>query len=126
MDKNIQYRHQRNGITKWFLCLNLLVLAVVVDKGIPFPLIYLFIIAAQILNILKIKNAELKGIAIKDCKVKISQLTDDTTLIVNSSYESMVAALNTLELFGSKSGLKINTDKTKVTWTGKKDILKIN
>ena len=32
----------------------------------------------------------------------------------------MVAALNTLELFGSISGLNINTDKTKVTWIGKK------
>ena len=32
----------------------------------------------------------------------------------------MVAALNTLELFSSISGLNINTDKTKVTWIGKK------
>ena len=32
----------------------------------------------------------------------------------------MKAALNTLELYGSISGLKINTDKTKIVWIGKK------
>ena len=63
---------------------------------------------------------EIKGITIKDCEFKISQFADNTTLILNGSYESMIAALNTLELFGSISGLKIYTDKTKVTWIGKK------
>ena len=79
---------------------------------------YLFIIAAQILNLLIIKNAEIKGITIKDCELKISQFADDTTLILNGSCESMIAALNTLKFCGSISGLKINTDKTKVTWIG--------
>ena len=32
----------------------------------------------------------------------------------------MQAALNTLEIFGTMSGLKINTDKIKVVWIGKK------
>ena len=32
----------------------------------------------------------------------------------------MQAALNTLELFGSFSGLKMNTGKTKVIWIGRK------
>ena len=31
-----------------------------------------------------------------------------------------MAALNTLEIFGTISGLKINTDKTKIVWIGKK------
>ena len=81
---------------------------------------YLFIIAAQILNILIVNNAEIKGITIKGCEFKISQFADDTTLILDGSGESMKAALNTLELYGSISGLKINTDKTKIVWIGKK------
>ena len=32
----------------------------------------------------------------------------------------LLAALNTLEIFGTLSGLKINTDKTKLVWIGKK------
>ena len=87
---------------------------------------YLFIIASQILNLLIIKNAEIKGITIKDCEFKTSQFAYDTTLILKGSYESMIAGLNTLKLFGSISGLKINTNKTKVTWIGENDILKIN
>ena len=42
----------------------------------------------------------------------------------------MLAPLNTIEIFGSLSGLKINTDKTKMVWIHKKrhskDKLKIN
>ena len=36
---------------------------------------------------------------------------DDTTLILNGSCESMIAALYTLEFFGIILGLKINTDE---------------
>ena len=38
----------------------------------------------------------------------------------NCSQSSSIAALNTLELFGSFSGLIMNTEKTKVIWIGKK------
>ena len=81
---------------------------------------YLFIIAAQILNLLIVNNTDIKGITIQDCEFKISQFADDTTLILDGSRKSMIAALNTLELFGTMSGLKINTDKTKIIWIGKK------
>ena len=50
-------------------------------------------------NLLIHKNAE------------ISQFVDDATFILNGKCESMIVALNTLELLGSISGLKINTDK---------------
>ena len=36
----------------------------------------------------------------------------------------MLPALNTIEIFGSILGLKVNTDKTKVVWIGKKSHLK--
>ena len=123
-----------NEFLKWIKLFNTDIKATVLQSGFMSEFIsigrgcrqgdpispFLFIIAALILNLLIIKNAEIKGITIKDCEFKISQFADDTTLILDGSRESMVAALNTLELFGSISGLNINTDKTKVTWIGKK------
>ena len=39
---------------------------------------------------------------------------------MDGSQGSLQAALNTLEIFGTISGLKINKDKTKIIWIGKK------
>ena len=54
----------------------------------------------------------LKGIRINGTEFKITQFVNDTTLILDGSKLSLFAALNVLEIFGSVSGLKINTDKT--------------
>ena len=131
--KTLSFLGFSNEFLRWIKLFNTDIKATEIQSGFMSDFIsighgcpQLLIIAAQILNLLKIKNAEIKGITIKDCEFKISQFADDTTLLLNGSCESMIAALNTLELFGSISGLKINTDKTKVTWIGKKDILKIN
>ena len=53
-------------------------------------------------------------------EIKITQFADDTTLVLDGSQSSLKAALNTLEIFGSYSGLKMNTNKTKVIWIGRK------
>ena len=42
---------------------------------------------------------------------KITQFTDDTTIILNFASVFLLAALNTLDFCRSYSGLKINTDK---------------
>ena len=52
-------------------------------------------------------------------KIKV-QFADATTLIMDGSQCSLQAALNTLEIFGSLSGLKINKEKRKLIWIGKK------
>ena len=39
---------------------------------------------------------------------------------MDGSRESLEAALNILEIFGSMSGLRMNTTKTKVIWIGRK------
>ena len=81
---------------------------------------YLFIIAAQILTLLIINNPEIRGIFINGVEFKITQYADDTTLLLDGSQNSLTAALNTLEIFGTYSGLKMNTEKTRVVWIGKK------
>ena len=81
---------------------------------------YLFILCGQILNYLIKKNKKINGIYIDEIEIKITQFADDTTLILDGSQSSLQAALNTIEIFGSFSGLKINTNKTKLVWIGRK------
>ena len=65
-------------------------------------------------------NKNIKGIFIGDFEHKLSQFADDTTIVLDGSPNSLKAALNTIEIFGSYSGLKMNCDKTKIIWIGKK------
>ena len=87
-------------------------------QGDPiFP--YLFIIAAQVLTILILNNKKIKGIFCGSTEINLSQFADDTTLILDGISQSLQAALNVLEVFGSLSGLQVNTEKTQVVWVGK-------
>ena len=52
-----------------------------------------------------------------DNEARISQFADDTTIITNSS-ESFKSHLQTIEVFGAISGLKLNRKKTKAMWLG--------
>ena len=46
--------------------------------------------------------------------IKVSQFADDTSLLLDDSNSSLQAAMNVLEIFGSLSGLKINSEKSKI------------
>ena len=81
---------------------------------------YLFILCAQILCYMIIRNKKIRGINFNNTEIKISQYADDTTLILDGQDVSLHAALNTLEIYGTVSGLKVNTDKTQIVWIGKK------
>ena len=80
---------------------------------------YLFLICAQILTYMIKQNPNIRGLFV-DKEIKLCQFADDTTLILDGSQESLEAALNTIEIFGSVSGLKMNTTKTKLVWIGKR------
>ena len=54
---------------------------------------------------------------------KITPFADDTTLILDGSERSL-SVLNTIEIFGTISGLKMNKSKTKHIWIGRKKISK--
>ena len=41
-------------------------------------------------------------------------------IFLDGSRDSLLVALNTLEVYGCLSGLVVNTDKTKLVWLGKK------
>ena len=80
----------------------------------------LFLLTAQVLTLMILNNKNIKGITIGNYEHKLSQFADDTTLILDGTTHSLQAALNTLEIFGTMSGLKVNNDKTKLIWMGKK------
>ena len=81
---------------------------------------YLFIICAEILLLMINNYDSVMGIKISNKAHKITQIADDTTIILNGTSASLLAALNTLEVYGSYSGLKVNTDKTNLISIRKK------
>ena len=81
---------------------------------------YLFLLAAEILSLLIKQSPDIRGFKINGIEFKLTQFADDTTLILDGSQPSLQAALNILELYGNYSGLKMNKEKTKVIWIGKK------
>ena len=91
-----------------------------VGKGILSQHI-LFILCAQILYLLIMKNIDIKGIVIEGDEYKMTQFADDTTLMLDGSRDSLQAASKyTRIMFGTMSGLKMNTSKTKLVWIGRK------
>ena len=81
---------------------------------------YLFLLGAEILTRLILLNPDLIGLKIEEKEFKLTQFADDTTLMLNGTQHSLQSALNTLEIFGNLSGLKMNKEKTKVIWIGSK------
>ena len=81
---------------------------------------YLFLIGAEILSLLIKVNPHITGIKINNIEFKLTQLADDTTLMLHGTTHSLQSALNTLDIFGSFSGLKMNKEKTKVVCIGRK------
>ena len=51
---------------------------------------------------------------------KLTQFADDTTIILDGTSKSLQATLNILEIFCEISGLKMNSEKTKLIWIGSK------
>ena len=73
----------------------------------------LFILAVELLALKIRQDPSCKGIDLPNQQeVKISQFADDTTIITNNS-ESLKPYLQTVEVFGTLSGLKLNRKKTK-------------
>ena len=122
------------GFIEWIKILNKNITASVIQAGVKSEFFkiergckqgnpiaaYLFILCTQIMTYMITQNKEIKGLIIANHNIKLCQFADDTTLILNGSDQSLQAALNTIEIFGSFSGLKMNTTKTKVVWIGRK------
>jgi len=69
------------------------------------------------------KNADIKGLLVKNTEINLSQYADDTTLILDGSGKSLSEALRILESFEKVSGLRLNSKKTEALWIGSLDRL---
>jgi len=97
-----------------------------VTQGCPLSP-YLFILLVEILGKAIRANDSIKGISVNSTEIKISQYADDTTLILNGTQESLSTALDTIDNFGIRSGLRLNDKKTEAlpigSMAGKKEKL---
>ena len=76
----------------------------------------LFILAVELLALKIHQSLNCRGIRLPtDKEARISQSADDTTIITNST-DSLRSHLQTIEVFGTISGLKLNRKKTKAMW----------
>ena len=72
------------------------------------------------------ENQTIKGIKTDQKEIKLTQFANDTTLILDGTASSPQATLNTLEIFGTLSGLKVNIEKNSDSLDRKKNIVKKN
>ena len=60
---------------------------------------YLFLMLAEVLNLLIERNTEINGLKIGKNMFKLTQFADDTTIILDGSVSSLQTTLNVLEIF---------------------------
>ena len=78
----------------------------------------LFILTVELLALKIRQSPNCRGIRLPNNKeARISQFADDTTIITNST-DSLKSHLQTIEVSGAISGLKLNRKKTKAMWLG--------
>ena len=87
-----------------------------IRQGCPLSA-YLFIIAAEILACKIRQDKNIGGINVGKKIIKISQLADDTTCVLDG-LRSLENILETFRIFTQCAGLKINIDKTKTKYIG--------
>ena len=87
---------------------------------------YVFLVCAEILAIMLKNNSPLKVITIGQHEYLMTQFADDTTILFDGSQNSLTGSLNTLEVFGTISGLKIEYWQNKSNLDRKEEIFKTN
>ena len=79
---------------------------------------YLFILCVEVLGIMIRENKQIKGISINNEEHKISQFADDTQMTSEGDAFSFEETIKTVNAFGAKSGLFMNSSKTQAIWLG--------
>ena len=81
---------------------------------------YLFILCVEILGTMIRENNSIKGIKINNDEHKIVQFADDTQMMTEGDATSFEQIIQTVSIFGNKSGLYMNSSKTQSIWLGSK------
>lgn len=78
---------------------------------------FLFLLVVELLAILVRANPQIKGLDFRSSELKIVQFADDATCFLASS-ASLQHLMDSLALFASWSGLRVNKNKTKIIAPG--------
>ena len=79
---------------------------------------FLFLIGAQVLNILCNENDQITGIKLNENEFRIAQYSNYNEFLFDGTEKSLAATIDMLKYFESISGLKINIEKTRLIWIG--------
>ena len=79
---------------------------------------YLFVLAAEFLSEAIRVNTKIEGINIHNHEHKVSHYANDTSLFLKATEEALRESIVVLNDFETISGLKVNTEKTKVIKVG--------
>ena len=79
---------------------------------------YVFVLCAEILSHVLRESGKVRGLVVYDRECRVSQYADDTTLLLQEDYDSVVEVLRILKWFKCVSGLDINKEKTHVVKIG--------
>ena len=101
----------RNGHASDFFLLELGVRQGCPLSGVP------FVVGIELLARVLKKDPTSKGIKVGQKEIKITQYTDDNTVLVRD-LDSVTQLLKHLDKFKQISGLEINTNKTETLWLG--------
>ncbi|KAK2549422.1 LINE-1 retrotransposable element ORF2 protein [Acropora cervicornis] len=66
------------------------------------------------------QNGQINGITVNNEEFLLGQYADDTFFLLDGTQTSLSQRLDTLELLGECSGLKVNVEKAKAIWLGSK------
>ena len=77
---------------------------------------YLFPLCVEILDNIIRENRLIKGININDEEHKIAQFADDTQTVSECDAISFELSIGTVDKFGRKSSLAMNSGKTQAIW----------
>ena len=79
---------------------------------------YLFVLAAEILAEAIRNNKQIEGLRFFKKEHKVSEYADDTTFLIKPKESSIIGCMSTLKKYEMVSGLRVNTEKTKVLKIG--------
>jgi hypothetical protein len=79
---------------------------------------YLYVLCAEILANMIRENDSIKGTNINNDEHKISQYADDTELTLEGDQKSFEICIDTLDTFGKRSGVFLDSDKSSAMWLG--------
>ena len=104
MDEIIFYRYkQLCPKRQWMVFSDFFTLSRGVRQGCPLSP-YLFLLCAEVLGNAIRRDEEIHGIKISGTECKLSQYSDDTTMILNGSVLSFSRTLYLLDIFADISG----------------------